>query len=532
MSQEPSREAIAGALGLRSQLEALGSGFTRINVTAAIAVVVFLAASSVMLMYSPMRQVEAGDSAIYDYMAQCIDRGQVPYRDVIDGKGPGSLYLSALVMAIGKAVGLRDILAVRVFYVLLGGILCTITYLVAEAYLRSRIAGVIAFSVPLMSGQFAETIVAGTRPKIPMIIFGLAALLFIARDRPFWAGLSSMLSCLCWQPGLAFTGVALLIFSRYLTTWRDLRALKVLLGAAIPLAVVVLYFYAVGALGDLLTWTFHYNYSVYLPEGQEPAGRALAQLWSIVSRAFGANLFWVTLSIVGALVYGISRVWTRLKNKKLVAVPDLFKDAILIPPLIHFGFGIVNWPGMENLIPFFPFFGIFTGYFIVVVVRLITSIRLIGQNVYAVRLIEWSPILPLFLIWLSVISYANSYTIEPGRTLQDQEQEFKAVSDILTPNDKIYVHGTLEILVLLNRPNMNPYIFLDRGKDRYIADRTPGGFGAIMDEMKAQAPKVIAISRTKNVAYREELLSWAAEEYDRLPLEFAHNSVYVRKPQK
>jgi DolP-mannose mannosyltransferase len=532
MSQERSPERIVAAPGMRSRLESPGPAFTNIKVSAAIAVVAFLAASLVMLMYSPMRHVETGDPAIHDYMAQCIARGQVPYRDAIDGKGPGSLYLSAAVMAAGKAVGLQDILAVRVFYVLLGGILCAITYLVAEAYLRSRIAGVIAFSVPLMSDQFAEMIVAGTRPKIPMIIFGLVALLFIARDRPFLTGISSMLSCLCWQPGLAFTGVALLMFSRYLTTWRDLRALKVLLGAAIPLAVVISYFYAVGALGDLLTWTFHYNYTVYLPEGQEPAGSALAQLWSIVNGAFGANSVWLMLSIVGAVVYGGSRVWTRLKNKKLVAVPELFKDALLIPPLIHFGFSIVNWPGMENLIPFFPFFGIFTGYLIVVVVRLIASIRPIAQNAHAVRLIEWSPILPLFLIWLSVINHANSDMVEPGRTLQDQQRMVQAVADLLGPDDKIYVHGTLEILVLLNRPNMNPYIFLDRGKDKYIGDRTPGGFGAIMNEMKAQAPKVIAISRTKNVAYGEELKSWATEEYDRFPLEFAHNSVFVRKPQK
>jgi hypothetical protein len=106
------------------------------------------------------------------------------------------------------------------------------------------------------------------------------------------------------------------------------------------------------------------------------------------------------------------------------------------------------------------------------------------------------------------------------------------VADLLGSDDKIYVHGTLELLVLMNRPNMNPYIFLDRGKDRYIAGRTPGGFAAITNEMKSQAPKVIAISRTQNVAYREDLFVWAAEHYDRFPVGFAHNSVYLRRAQK
>ena len=75
---------------------------------------------------------------------------------------------------------------------------------------------------------------------------------------------------------------------------------------------------------------------------------------------------------------------------------------------------------------------------------------------------------------------------------------------------------------------MNPYIFLDRGKDSYIAEGTPG-VAALVDEMKSQSPKVISISRTQNVAHRDDLFSWVAERYDQFPSEFAHNSIYVRK---
>jgi hypothetical protein len=260
-----------------------------INAVAAIAIVAFLVGAKVMLFYSPLRHMESGDSAGYDYMAQSIVRGEVPYRDAIDSKGPGSLYLSALVMLIGKAFGIQDIIAVRMFYVVLAGILCALTYLVALAYLRSQLAAMIAFSIPLLSEQFAEMIVEGTRPKIPMIIFGLLTLLLIAKEKPFWAGVCSMMSCLCWQPGLAFTGVAVLMFSRYLTSWRDLRALRVLLGAVIPLVVVVVYFSAVGALRDLWTWTVHYNYSVYLPEAKEPPSAALAQVRRLASLAMGTS---------------------------------------------------------------------------------------------------------------------------------------------------------------------------------------------------------------------------------------------------
>src|SRR5215510_3587215 len=257
MSQQAtSKPVIAGAESASQPVARVGH-LSRVNVATAIAFIALLIGSGVMLLYSPLRHMESGDSAGYDYMAQSILRGQVPYRDAIDSKGPGSLYLSALVMLLGRAFGIQDIIAVRLFYVVLAGVLCALTYLVALAYLRSHLAAMIAFAIPLVSEQFAEMIVEGTRPKIPMIIFGMLTLLLIAKDKPFWAGVCSMLSCLCWQPGLAFTGVALLIFSRYFTSWRDSRALKVLVGAAIPLAGVVLYFSAVGALGDLWTWTVH-----------------------------------------------------------------------------------------------------------------------------------------------------------------------------------------------------------------------------------------------------------------------------------
>ena len=512
--------------GIKTRYEALGARLNRIT-PAAIPGVAFLIGVAVMLMYGPMRHMEGGDCALYDYMAQCIVRGQVPYRDVIDGKGPASLYLSALVMVIGKPFG-QDILAVRLFYVLLVGLLCVLTYLVAKLYVSSRIAAIIAFIIPLASEQLAGMMIGGTRPKLPMILFGLATLLMIAKDKPFFAGLCSMLSCLSWQPGLAFTGVALLMFSRYLTSWRDLRAIRVLAGAAMPLAIVIAYFFLAGALGDLWRWTVQYNYAVYMPEGHVPPGVALAQVWRLARHATGANIIWVKLSIAGWITYAAERLWRRLSERTIVAGPDLFKDAILIPPLIQLAFCVVNWQGEDGLIPFFPFVGIFAGYLVITIARVVV-IPFMKRSALAVRIIEWAPIIPAVLVGLSVINHARGYRLEPGRTLQDQETAFKSVRDQLGPDDKIYVHGTLEVLVLLNKPNLNPYIFLDRGKDDYIASRLPGGFSELIRQMEVEAPKIISLSRLQNVVHRDELVEWAAEHYEKIPLEFAHNSVYVRK---
>jgi hypothetical protein len=56
--------------------------------SAKLASLIFLFALGVTMMYRPFSQLEVGDQAIYDYIAQAILRGQTPYRDVIDIKGP------------------------------------------------------------------------------------------------------------------------------------------------------------------------------------------------------------------------------------------------------------------------------------------------------------------------------------------------------------------------------------------------------------------------------------------------------------
>lgn len=83
--------------------------------------------------------------------------------------------------------------------------------------------------------------------------------------------------------------------------------------------------------------------------------------------------------------------------------------------------------------------------------------------------------------------------------------------------------------MFLHRPNMNPYIFLPYGKDEYMGSKVPGGFKAIIDEMEARKPRIVALSRLRTVVHSDLLLDWAASHYVNIPLEFGHNNVYVRK---
>lgn len=507
---------------LREQL--VSSALTKLT-GVHLAILAFVLGVVVTLAYRPFSQPVKGDVGIYDYIAQSILRRQVPYRDVIDPKTPLSMYLSAAAMTVGRSIGVSDVAAVRWLNALMAGLLLAVNFLVAEAYLKSRLAGVIAALVPLLPENFALMMTKGTQPKLPMMLFGMLTLLFIAKERPFLSGFFSMLSCLCWQPGLMFTGVAVLMFSRYLTKWNDRRVLKVLAGAALPLAALLVYFYALGALSDLWSWTITYTYSVFRPEGQKRIDQAFALMWKIIHRELGSDMILWGLGVIGFAMFA----WERIaeKFKQAFRSSELFRDSIVIPPTVYLIFCTIDFQGGPDLIPFLPFIGVFAGWFFVELGRKTANASLVKNKTSA---FVWGVVIPVtaICVMLLLLLVRTARYKPPLADLQSQRIAISRVAEYLGPSDKIYVHGTAEILVLLNRPNLNPYIALDSGADDYIAQQRPGGFKDVLDELDADSPKLVAISRLRNVRHGRELESWVLDHYEELDLP-GLEGVYIRK---
>lgn len=491
-----------------------------------LAILAFLICVIVMVLYRPFDRPEAGDPAIYDYLAQSILRGQLPYRDVVDIKFPGAPYLSAAAVAVGRLFEIRDIFSIRALHIIMVGLLSALTFLVANIYLRSRLAGVIAFAIPIMRESVVTTLIGGTQPKLPMIIFGLLTLLMIAKNRPLTAGFFSMLSCLCWQPGLLFTGTALLIFSRYFTRWRDLKALKVLVGALIPLAITLGYFYSQGALGDLWAWTITYNYSVFGPDAGPGLGDGIRHIVLVSRRVFEREIVIVLLSVIGFGLFLFERGRRRMSGSASHEWSDLFRDALVFPPLIYGAFTLVNFQGPPDLIPLLPFLGIFTGWFFVQLGRAAGRLTPVGQLSPSLAAQIIRIVVPVVILAV-VLVRAGTFRVS-GLKLQVQNAAIDRLRKELQPGDKIYVHGSVEILVLLNKANLNPYVFLDWGADQFEASRRGVTFQQLVDEMESQAPKYVAITRLRKVYHRRELEEWVDSHYQQFDL-LPFRGLYVRR---
>ncbi|MEW6208406.1 MAG: DolP-mannose mannosyltransferase [Acidobacteriota bacterium] len=464
---------------------------------------------SALIVYSrfqPYDQPSTGDSALYDYFAQLITRGGVPYRDVVDIKTPLSTYIGAASIVALEPFGVRDVIAIRFVFIALAAMTVLFTFIVARSYLENARLAVMSAAVLMAFDSFGKTNCSGVQPKTPMILLGLISLWAIIKDRPFLAGLAGMLSALCWQPGLLFVGAAGLAFSRYLTNWRDGKMLKLLAGAALPLVAMILYFAAQGALRDFYLWTFHHNYSVYAPHELRTLAGFFKRLGRVLENSYSTERIFFYLSIVGFLLVAAREF---LKRRSLESAP---RHALLIAPTVYFLFCAINLQAGPDLIPLLPFAAIFSSA--VFVYWLEHTGGAMRRESSKGRAIFEHAAFAVFLGAILILKVADAFFyIAESPTLAEQDAQVAEVMRQIEPGDEIYVHGQIESLVLSGMTNADKYVLLGRGKDVYLDYVEQGGFDGWLERLKMRRPKVVALTRLAPVSRREEIENWVREDY-------------------
>jgi hypothetical protein len=249
-------------------------------------------------------------------------------------------------------------------------------------------------------------------------------------------------------------------------------------------------------------------------------------LKNVANRIFGSDIELVLLSAVGWFVFLVRSIWWKVKYRKLVDPTRPFRDAILFPPAVYFIFSLVNFQAGPDLIPFFPFIGIFAAYLFVGLGRFAMTTRFFSQ-LRGRMVISWIPQLAAIILLLTALYRGGVYRVNTW-SYREQDSRFEAIKAVLGPEDRLYVHGTTEILVLLNRPNLNPYVLLDRGADEFAASKKAGGFQQIIDEIEAEQPRIVALSRLRTLVYGPQLLEWAESHYDRLDVP-GYDGIFVRR---
>lgn len=466
---------------------------------------------------------ERADPAMWDYMAQAIVRGQVPYRDVVNIKTPLSAYISALGILIGRACGFNELMAIRYVGVVLAALLVVITYLITEKLTRNRAIAFASALLPLIFEQFCRWSSAGTEPKLSMTMFGALSLLLVLKNKPFWAGIAAGLSFWCWQPGLLFAGAAFLVLSGYLTRWRDRRAARMAAGAVIPFAAITAYFYWAGALEDFWKWCIVFDATVYAPNAFRGASDQIRHIGLVAARSFGA--VGVVLVILAAVGYLAAVVQTLRRRDVLAGLPNEPRTApvVLIAATVYPIYLRFDTNSTPYFIPLVPFASIYLGVLITLALSWVRS-RSREQTVGLrhARVVE--ALLVIILAALAVtISTRTRYS---GPTIRDEYRLLEPMRAAMNPDDKIWAHGEINILVLLDRPSVSKYLWFDRLKDDFVASTVPGGFEQVLRSIDSEQPRFVEMGRGEAVQHIDEIKDWLNANYSRFPI--LGFEVYVR----
>lgn len=477
-------------------------------------VITLALASLVSAQYHLWDQPERKDRANWDYFSQVVARGGTPYVDVVNIKTPLAAYIGAGAILLARPFGLRDIFAIRIICALMGILIVGFTFLVALDHFDCRRVAFLSAIIMLSFHAFTSSNSGGMQPKTPMILFGLVSLWAVIKDRPFLAGIFAMLSALAWQPGLLFAGAAGLAFSRYLTSWRDLKAAKLMAGAALPLSAMLLHLGMTGALREFYLWTIHFNYNFYAPGQLKSSSTFFAFLMKTLNKPYGRERIYFALAVAGAAIFLLREARAIREGRHEDGKAPSLRHGIIIAPLVYFAFCMINFQGVGDLFPLLPFVSIFASAAIISALGLVPI--LIAKYGRGMSAGFAKP--ALFATACALVFYFNvsgAFAFRVGNpTLRDQDEDVSEMLALMQPGDAIYVHGQTEILALSGLHNASRHIFLDRGKDLYLDQVEPGGFEGWLAGLKESSPKIVAISRVGAVERRRAFLDWARADYE------------------
>ena len=397
----------------------------------------------------------ARDEAVYAYGGQQLSRGVPFYASIVDQKTPGAAYLAGL----GDALGGFD--GIRIAFFVCACLTVVAVYLLGLA-LWGSVLGALAGAVVFASFHgFAADALSGPDAKTPGILLAVLSMQLVLRRRWFWAGVCGAVAFLFWQPLLIYLAVAVVAARRR----------SVVLGAAIPLAVTVVYFAITGALGDFVQAAFAFPVEG-LHRTPETVGQRLGHIAAVVHAHYDAVLVWSGIVLLVVLA-ALRRWWVVLGSFAAIAA-----------------FSALDFQGYPDVYPLLPYAALGVG----------------GAVTIARRL---RPVAVAALVVLVAASWTQ-FAGDGG--LVAQRAEAADIQRLLEPGDRIYALGDPTALVLTGRRNPNRYVFLASGVAAWDEAHTAGGFGGWMAGIRAADPAVIVLHGWRGTLERR-VAAWLHERY-------------------
>ncbi len=445
------------------------------------------------------------DYSIYLYSGQRMAEGIPPYVSVFDHKGPLSPMLAGLGAAFSGLFNLDDVYTVRAVFFAAGCLAVVAVYLLGESVFRSRAAGFFAALALLGCYGFAQPVASGPEPKTPMVLFEALSLLFMVQKRWFWAGLFGSLAFLIWQPMAIFPFVAFLLAVARPREERYGAALRVSAGIATPLLVTLAYFYYHGATGDFLQGFVLFNFQ-HLLRGETPIVYHLVVAAYNIVVPYSTMLAPITIGLLTIVVLYFRRPYQYRFAPILLSFPA---------PIL---WSLDDFQLADDFYVFLPYAAIGFGAFLALAIRR-------ARNPLVPAAVLSAILLGIALAnTLDVVSSSSAQRLKGTTTdLNDQREGAAAVEARFGEDAKLASINSPQLMVLLEKENPNPYLWITAGVDRKIEATIPGGFEGWLQGLEEYDPDAITFfgdgqsllpSHHLTEEHSEQLDSWLDPRYD------------------
>ena len=313
-------------------------------IVSAVAGVVFLAHG--------LEGVLTRDLAIYTYAGQRVADGSAPYVDLVNRSGPLSHLAPGIGIFLGRLVGLDDVIAVRVAFLVLSVAAVYVVHRTAHRMLGSAaLAGATAMAL-VMIPAFLQYASRGPREKTLMLLLVLLALDSIARGRWLRTGVYISLATLTWQPAFFPAIAAALTMLALQRSGRARGLARLTVGGLVPLGLFCAWYAAIGHLQDFLD-AFVLIHSRYT---DQPGLRdGFLQKVETTITAYGVS-FWVLLAgLLASLVAGTWAVSRMARAGTERTQRDDFLVALAAGTTTGLAWSVRAFNGWADLFFLFPF---------------------------------------------------------------------------------------------------------------------------------------------------------------------------------
>ena len=425
------------------------------------------------------------DESIYAYEAQQFSRGHAPYASIFDPKTPGSGILGGIAAFVAHQFHANDLHAIRLMFLLLSILTAVAVYLCTLQLFGSVLGAFAAGMTFTFFAKFAHDAIIGPDAKTPAVLFLVLCMLFLSRRNWFTGAVFAGLAFACWQPIFPMALIAVVAATAAADAGMSnrLRALvRTLVGAALPMVLLAIYFLVVGAFKTFISATLLYPLFGSARAKESFLTHLTHPIHVIAHFPMTAILFWVgSVALIGLVVLEFARTKRAALTSPLVLI-------VLGTFVLNVLYALYDFQSDPDTLPLLAYPAIGIGGAVAAGVAFLKS--------PAPRRVATAVVVALAIV-LAGVSWVN-YTDRWGndRKLVGQNRDACAL-------DRVVGHGKLEslgnpvVLVLTHRRSPTNYIYLASGVDRWKIKHTKNGFKGWVAEIVRRRPPAINVDGWK-----------------------------------